>query len=677
MKTFVEYLQETILLIEGKVEKLEAKHPDVPVRKYAELDTTPTKKFLDWLVKQHLKGNITPDTPNLKDILQGIEKYRHLHDIKDHTPLDYYQVRDLVEPHLGKLLGKAAKQQQIETGVEQVYSGPKGIKAYHIKTKDASQMLYGGGIESGGNRGLRGAVGTDWCVSARSKLCLFRKGYGLMYTIHVPGDENSPYAVHPEEETITTRHNDGDKSYKNVIKQNPHLEQPYNAIVKHYTKINEYIMNTWFLPENWEDAAGWVRDRDILHGFNEYPSQILNIVKFIVTYNKQYGLLTLFGNMSDETLSDVTVEIMKAVHSSSDLELLEFFTEYFIFDFLGKLQTKDAILRLIGQIKQKHPTNEIVKRVYDQIEAVCVFDKWYLPENWDKVHQYVSDRQIAHSLEEESNLQVIENIISFVIEYNRLDNVLLYYIDDSGLTIKVAFDILSIVQSNSNLDLLKFFTGEYIQKIETSIQGNDLELMYQLLTSARQKHPEDRNVLRLLLPIKKSYIADRWFIPKYWEEMHQHVTDDQILLRLSSKNNLSVVEYAAEFAIKYNRINKQLVNQTGMSMWSDITKNILQLVEEKSKSNLLKIFNAEYLKVEIVSSRMKKIIDALEQSAIIPQIDEELVERVFKYSETSIVTKFLSLLHTKGLLTPHIVELSKKYGDDGGSFYDRLKEMIS
>ena len=157
-------------------------------------------------MKQHLKGNTTPNTPNLKDILQGIEKYRHLHDIKDHTPLDYYQVRDLVEPHSGKLLGKAAKKQQMVNGVEQVHSNPKGIKAYHIKTKDASQMLYGGGIESGGNRGLRGAVGTNWCVSARSEWCLFRKGYGLMYTIHVPGDEKSPYAVHPEAEMITTKY---------------------------------------------------------------------------------------------------------------------------------------------------------------------------------------------------------------------------------------------------------------------------------------------------------------------------------------------------------------------------------------------------------------------------------------------------------------------------------------
>ena len=45
MKTFIEYLQETILLIEGKVEKLEAKHPDVPVQQYAVLDPRRLKSF--------------------------------------------------------------------------------------------------------------------------------------------------------------------------------------------------------------------------------------------------------------------------------------------------------------------------------------------------------------------------------------------------------------------------------------------------------------------------------------------------------------------------------------------------------------------------------------------------------------------------------------------------------
>ena len=60
--------------------------------------------------------------------------------------------------------------------------------------KEASQKFYGGGPASG-------PTNTTWCVSARSEDCLYKKyPYGKMYTIHVKGDPDSPYAVHPGHE---------------------------------------------------------------------------------------------------------------------------------------------------------------------------------------------------------------------------------------------------------------------------------------------------------------------------------------------------------------------------------------------------------------------------------------------------------------------------------------------
>lgn len=259
MGLFKQYLIETIELIEGKVDDLAAQNPDIPVRDYAAKDPTPTKKFLVWLVKQHKLKNVIPNDPDLESILKGFDQYKHLHGIPDHSRYTYQQIRDVVMPHIGKLLGKAAKQQQNIEGVEKIYQGPDGIEAFWIKTKEASQNLYGGGRERGGELG--GFRGTTWCVSARSEACLFERVYGKMYTIHVPGDDRAPYAVHPLNKLITNRYNDGDISIDKFLQSNIHLKSAINKILEHYNKDN-------LLIEKFDKDPDKITDDDMYFALN-------------------------------------------------------------------------------------------------------------------------------------------------------------------------------------------------------------------------------------------------------------------------------------------------------------------------------------------------------------------------------------------------------------------------
>jgi hypothetical protein len=127
--------------------------------------------------------------------------------------------------------------------VETIHKEPSGITAQHIKTKEASQDLYGGGEQRGGKKGC--ARGTSWCVSARSEGNSFGE-YGHMYTVHDPHDENAPYAVHPFHHggTITSRHNDGDEPYKEVVNNNPRIKPAVDKIMKHSAKHVDDMMKS-------------------------------------------------------------------------------------------------------------------------------------------------------------------------------------------------------------------------------------------------------------------------------------------------------------------------------------------------------------------------------------------------------------------------------------------------
>jgi hypothetical protein len=237
MVSFIDYM----LMIEAKVDDLVAKHPEhaEAIRAYNAADPTPTKKFLPWLTKQHIAGNVTPDDVRLVSTLQHFDKVKHQLDKKDHSGYHYNDLANAVGDRVKAKLEADTKKNAVET----IHKEPNGITAQHIKTNEASQDLYGGGSERGGKKGC--ARGTSWCVSARSKDNHFGD-YGHMYTIHDPNDDNAPYAVHPFSDggRITSRHNDGDKPYKEVVNKNPKIKNAVDKIMQHSSKHIDSLINS-------------------------------------------------------------------------------------------------------------------------------------------------------------------------------------------------------------------------------------------------------------------------------------------------------------------------------------------------------------------------------------------------------------------------------------------------
>ena len=257
-KSYSALLESICLLTEGKIDDLKVQNPGLhhEIDQYTAADTSATKKFVPWLVSQHKKGNITPDHPDLHQTIQNFDRYKNLHGIGDHSNRSFQAVRDAVVPLVGK---GATKREVAEEGREKIHDS-NGIQAYHIKNKMGSQHFYGGGPDAG-------PTGTSWCVSARSPRCMFGH-YGEMYTIHAKGDPDSPYAVHPEKNTITTRHNDGDRGIDGQLLMNPKvaaLKPAIDAIRKHHD------------PQGFRlSTASDISDSEIDHTMNNQNSSHLD-----------------------------------------------------------------------------------------------------------------------------------------------------------------------------------------------------------------------------------------------------------------------------------------------------------------------------------------------------------------------------------------------------------------
>ena len=254
MLRFKEFLAEMFLL-EGKIDDLKVQNPGLhpQIDAYADADPSPTKKFVPWLVSQHKKGNVTPDHPDLHQVLGNYDRYKNIHGIKDHASKTFQEVHSTIMPLIGTGSTKAEIADQGHVKIHD--SGD--VQAYHVANKEASQKFYGGGPEAG-------PTNTRWCVSARSGRCRYEESpYGKLYTIHVKGDPDSPYAVHPGHEdrqtgSITNRHNKGDKEIDDELRSNPkitRLKPAIDAIRKHHDPFGFRLANDHDLTKDEIDTA--------------------------------------------------------------------------------------------------------------------------------------------------------------------------------------------------------------------------------------------------------------------------------------------------------------------------------------------------------------------------------------------------------------------------------------
>ena len=254
MLRFKEFLAEMFLL-EGKIDDLKAQNPGLhkEIDQYTAADPSPTKKFVPWLVSQHKKGNVTPNHPDLHAVLGNYDRYKNIHGIKDHASKTFQEIGATIMPLIGTGSTKAEIADQGHVKIHD--SGD--VQAYHVANKEASQKFYGGGPEAG-------PTNTRWCVSARSGRCRYEESpYGKLYTIHVKGDPDSPYAVHPGHEdrqtgSITNRHNDGDEEIDDELRSNPkitRLKPAIDAIRKHHDPFGFRLANDHDLTKDEIDSA--------------------------------------------------------------------------------------------------------------------------------------------------------------------------------------------------------------------------------------------------------------------------------------------------------------------------------------------------------------------------------------------------------------------------------------
>lgn len=244
-----------LILVESKIKSLKNQNPNMVhiIQRYASVDPTPNKKFVPWLISQHKQGNVTPDDPILSKILSGFDSYKTKHKIKDHSTKTYQEIKSAIEPFIGTPKTKSEqKQTEIHSGIHKIYESDDGkLQAFHVKTKEASQHVYGGGKELGG-------LHTNWCVSARSGDCRFEKQYGKMYTIHVDGDDKSPYAVHPEKNVITSSDNDGENNIDIGLLINDSIKKlkpAISAIQQHHDPVGYKLANSSRLTPEEIDAV--------------------------------------------------------------------------------------------------------------------------------------------------------------------------------------------------------------------------------------------------------------------------------------------------------------------------------------------------------------------------------------------------------------------------------------
>ena len=135
------------LLVESKVDDLKKKYPNVDVDLYADNDPSRNNKYLEWMVKQAVKGH------SQEDIIATVS-YFHINVVrfKSKDINAYKDLKDLENEvkEVSQTKSKTQQKKEIKaSGSDDVYEDDEVI-VKHIKEKDACQV-YG--------------AGTKWCIT--------------------------------------------------------------------------------------------------------------------------------------------------------------------------------------------------------------------------------------------------------------------------------------------------------------------------------------------------------------------------------------------------------------------------------------------------------------------------------------------------------------------------------
>ena len=199
------------VLLEDRLDFIKSKYKhtiDGVVDTVAEhIDPSKNKKYTEWLVDRHLKGDDIFD-PKVKESLGYFDKASstaHDTNIKNHTVQSLHDVAHIVK--------HSAQDKGAVKPLEEVYSDD-GVKGYKIPNKETSIAIYGPGKKHA----------AQWCTSTPTANNMFDKYEGGKYTMHFPNGafmqihHESGQAKDPANEEINF---DSDDRYKPYVK---HIE---------------------------------------------------------------------------------------------------------------------------------------------------------------------------------------------------------------------------------------------------------------------------------------------------------------------------------------------------------------------------------------------------------------------------------------------------------------------
>lgn len=158
-------------------------------------DPSPNKQYTQWMVGQYKKQNIRQeDAYRTGQILRLF--HDHKHNLPEKDVNKYSTLADLHNAVHGFENKPATKREgkvkAIHEGLDVLHKDDK-YQINRLKTREASQALYGGGARSGSY------LGTDWCTATRGEWNMFHSYTGAngdLYTVHIHGDDSSPYQYH-------------------------------------------------------------------------------------------------------------------------------------------------------------------------------------------------------------------------------------------------------------------------------------------------------------------------------------------------------------------------------------------------------------------------------------------------------------------------------------------------
>ena len=199
------------ILLEDRIDFIKSKYKhaiDGVVDTVAEhIDPSKNKKYTEWLVDRHLKGDDIFD-PKVKESLGYFDKASstaHDTNIKNHTVQSLHDVAHIVK--------HSAQDKGAVKPLEEVYSDD-GVKGYKVPNKETSIAIYGPGKKHA----------AQWCTSTPTANNMFDKYEGGKYTMHFPNGafmqihHESGQAKDPANEEINF---DSDDRYKPYAK---HIE---------------------------------------------------------------------------------------------------------------------------------------------------------------------------------------------------------------------------------------------------------------------------------------------------------------------------------------------------------------------------------------------------------------------------------------------------------------------